>query len=307
MNPFGVGSAHGKVIWFGEHAVVYHYDAIALPIIPLKVTLKISPSLKTELHSDFYTGPLEETSFLKGFFMLHEALKKQLPIQEVKVELSSDLPVGAGLGASAAIASAWVMAAYDLTDQPLDVKTHFDLIQISEQFFHEKPSGVDAMMTLSYDPIRYKKDQTPVPINVDLDGFLAVVYSNQKGLTVDAIQTIQSLMKQKSYQKMMSELGQNTELALSLIAKNDIHGLGKLMAKSHELLKAFNVSHESLDFLVSHAHQFDALGAKLSGSGLGGVMIALFESLQNAESFIASVKEKGYEIAFILPLKKEGL
>jgi mevalonate kinase len=307
MNPFGVGSAHGKVIWFGEHAVVYHFDAIALPIIPLKVTLKMSPSLKTELHSDFYQGPLEENSFLKGFFMLHEALKKQLPIQEVKIELSSDLPVGAGLGASAAIASAWVMAAYDLTDQPLDAKTHFDLIQISEQFFHENPSGIDAMMTLSYDPIRYKKDQTPVPINVDLDGFLAIVYSNQKGLTVNAIQTIQTLMKQKSYQKMMSDLGHNTELALQFIAKKDIRSLGKLMAKSHELLTTFNVSHKALDFLVSHAYLFNALGAKLSGGGLGGVMIALFESIENAHKFISSVKDQGYTIAFTLPLKKEGL
>lgn len=307
MNPFGVGRAHGKIIWFGEHAVVYHYDALALPVTPLTVTLKMSPSLKTELHSPFYKGPLEETSFLKGFFMLHEALKTKIPIQNVKVELISKLPVGAGLGASAAIASAWVMAAYDLTDQPLDAKTHFDLIQISEAYFHEKPSGIDAMMTLSEGAIRYKKDQNPVLVDVNLDAFLTVVYSNQKGLTIEAIDIISKLMSDKKYQKRMSTLGAQTEKALNAIAKKDLNEIGQLMNQSHEHLKAFNISHPVVNDLVQLALNHKALGAKLSGGGLGGVMIALFETKELAQNYLNTVQENGYDISFMLPLSKERL
>lgn len=304
MNPFGVGSAHGKIIWFGEHAVVYHHEAIALPVLPLQVTLKMTPSIKTNLKSTFYTGPLEENSYLKGFFMLHEALKKRLPIGEVDIELISDLPVGAGLGASAAIASSWVMAAFDLTDQPLDAKTHFELIQISETHFHDNPSGIDAMMTLSQDPLRYKKDQNPLSVPLELEAYLAVVYSNQKGLTKEAIANIQNLMKDKTYQKKMSHLGNITEKAVHAISKKDIKGLGTLMNQSQKLLKDFGVSHPSLDNLIQEAITHNALGAKLSGGGLGGIMIALFEDKESAQSYLDTVKEKGYEIQFLLPLTK---
>lgn len=307
MNPFGVGHAHGKIIWFGEHAVVYHYDAIALPVTPLTVSIKMTPSNKTFLQSSFYQGPLEEDSLLKGFFMLHQALKEKLPLRDVQVELDTQLPVGAGLGASAAIASAWVMAAYDLTDQPLDAKTHFELIQVSEAYFHDKPSGIDAMMTLSNDAIRYKKEQNPVSVDVNLNAYLTVVYSNQKGLTKEAIQTIADLMNQKDYQKRMAKLGSQTEKALQALAQKDLSRLGTLMTQSHELLKRFKVSHPVLDELVNHALKMNALGAKLSGGGLGGVMIALFDDLKKAQHYLNAVKSLGYNTAFNLPLHKEVL
>ena len=302
MNPFGVGVAHGKMIWFGEHAVVYHHPAIALPLTDKRVTVKMDPSSKTELISPFFNGPLSMGQGFDGLVALMEALRERLPIGEVTLTLTTDIPVGAGFGASAAIASAIVQAAYDLTDTPLDAGTHFDLIQHSESYFHTNPSGIDAYLSIHNDALRYRKDQSPESLTIDLDAHLVVVYSNVKGSTKTAVESIQTLMTKKSNTRKMADLGHLTLDALEAIKQKDVLGLGQLMTKAHTYLKHFKVSHPVLDELVDQAMHSGALGAKLSGGGLGGIMIALFRSYDESKAFQEALHADGYSHAFIRSL-----
>ncbi len=298
MNPFGVGMAHGKIIWFGEHAVVYHHPAIALPLNEHRIHIKMDPSSTTELISPFFNGPLETSGF-EGLIALMKRLREILPLGDVTIELRSDIPVGAGLGASAAIASAIVSAAFDLTDQPLDAGTHFELIQLSESYFHTNPSGIDAYLSIHDHALRYRKDQSPDPIDIDLDAHLVVAYSNVKGSTKEAVEIIADQMNVKKASKLVADLGHITLGALEAIQAKSLHVLGRLMNEAHALLKRLGVSHATLDALTKRALESGALGAKLSGGGLGGIMIALFDDKTRALSFQTSLQNDGFSHVFI--------
>lgn len=306
MNPFGVGLSHGKIIWFGEHAVVYHHPAIALPLNQLRVHIKMDPSSKTELISPFFNGPLTAGQGLDGWIALLEALREKLPLNHVRITLETTLPVGAGFGASAAIASALVMAAYDLCDHPLDQKTHFDLIQISEQIFHTNPSGIDAFLTMTTHPQRYRKDQSPQALSIDLNASLVIAHSNIKGSTKDAVEHIASAMQDKKIMKHMADLGHLTVEALDAIQAKNIPALGRLMNAAHGLLQTVGVSHPVVDGLVQEALNQHALGAKISGGGLGGIMIALYDDEAAADRFITHLQTQGFTTAFKRSLRHEN-
>lgn len=302
MNPFGVGMAHGKVIWFGEHAVVYHHPAIALPLTEHRVHIKMDPSSRTELISPFFNGPLEDSKEFEGIIVLLDRLREILPFKDAQITVRSDIPVGAGLGASAAIASALVQAAFDLTDHPLDAGTHFDLIQLSEGYFHTNPSGLDAYLSIHNDALRYRKDQSPESLQIDLDAHLVIAHSNVSGSTKEAVEQIATLMKDKKNSKKMADLGHITLRALEAIQARDLNTIGQLMNDAHDHLKEFNVSHPVLDDLVQHALTHGALGAKLSGGGLGGIMIALFDEKTKALAFQETLNHSGYPHVFIKAL-----
>lgn len=294
MNPYGMGQAHGKVIWFGEHAVVYHHPAIALPLKSAEVRVKMTPSDTLQFISPFYQGTLSDAPHLEGFSKLIEALKGRLPLSNVTIELETDMPVRGGLGASAAIASAMVQAAYDLTDQPLEQGTRYELTQISEQFFHHNPSGIDALMSISQTAQRYRKEQAPSALDFSLDGELVVVYSNVPGNTKDAIVKIAKATQKTKVYQTMADLGHLTEDALEAIFGRDLNLLGRLMNQAHQLLKSFEISHPSIETLRTWALEKGALGAKLSGGGLGGIMIALFDDPAKAQAYTQYLKENGY-------------
>lgn len=294
MNPYGMGQAHGKVIWFGEHAVVYHHPAIALPLKAASVQVKMTPSDHLEFISSFYQGALTDAPHLEGFLKLYQALQVRLPLGNTTIELHTDIPVQGGLGASAAIASAMVQAAYDLTDQPLEAGTRYELTQISETFFHQNPSGIDAFMSMSKTAQRYRKEQAPAALNFSLDGELVVVYSNVPGNTKDAIVKIAKATQETKLYKTMADLGHLSEDALEAILGRDLNVLGRLMNQAHQLLKSFDISHPSIESLRAWALEKGALGAKLSGGGLGGVMIALFDDASKADLYTEHLKDQGY-------------
>lgn len=303
MNPYGMGQAHGKVIWFGEHAVVYHHPAIALPLTSASVRVKMTPSETLQFISPFYQGALLDAPHLEGFSHLIDALKIRLPLGNVTIELETDIPVQGGLGASAAIASAMVQAAYDLTDQPLEQGTRYELTQVSEQFFHQNPSGIDAFMSMAKTAQRYRKEQAPSALDLSLDGELVVVYSNVPGNTKEAIVKIAKITRQTKLYKKMAELGHLTEDALEAILGKDLNVLGRLMNQAHALLQSFEISHPSIETLREMAMNSGALGAKLSGGGLGGIMIALFDNPDRATLFTEQLTEQGFKTYWRMSLK----
>ena len=304
MNPYGMGQAHGKVIWFGEHAVVYHHPAIALPLKSAMVRVKMTPSETLQFISPFYQGALQDAPHLEGFSKLIDVLKVRLPLGNVTIELDTDIPVQGGLGASAAIASAMVQAAYDLTDQPLEHGTRFELTQVSESFFHQNPSGIDAFMSMAKTAQRYRKEQAPSALDFSLDGELVVVYSNVPGNTKDAVVKIAKATQKTKLYKTMADLGHLTEDALAAILGRDLNLLGRLMNQAHQLLHSFEISHPSIESLRNWALEKGALGAKLSGGGLGGIMIALFDDPAKAQAYTEFLQENGYLKFWRMALKE---
>ena len=145
----GVGRAHSKIILIGEHAVVYGYPALALPLNNIEVTCRILPSNHTWVLYE------EDTLSMAVFASL-----EFLGIQEadIRCEIESMVPEKRGMGSSAAVSIAAIRAVFDYYEQDLDKETLEILANRAEMIAHMNPSGLDAKTCLSDRAIKFIKN-----------------------------------------------------------------------------------------------------------------------------------------------------
>ena len=295
------GSAPGKLILTGEHSVVYGHPAIAIAVPSMRVFV------------DFVTteGPSGLCSEQKEIDeRLSLALKQVLPSHGIKVRFRSDLPIGAGMGSSAALSIATLRALekWELSQGGSEwTQTQFlELAHKMESIFHGQPSGLDHTVSLLEQAILFKKTKTEsslTPISVP-NLSLIVMDSLEIGDTARQVAKVsKSWPKNQNIIHQMGMLSQNIHEALM---HKDLNLLGTLMTRNHELLVKLNVSTPKLDQLVDTALTNGALGAKLAGSGGGGVAIALLraESVRSshsnsapscAEKIMSAIYDLGYK------------
>lgn len=277
----GLGTAHSKLILIGEHSVVYGQPAIALPVKILKTTVTIS-----EIRFGQY---IENQEFRRRLDVMGDEFEgiRQLILRLLtdfkseklpfSLEIDSNIPLGRGLGASAALATAITRAFFDFfaTELP-DEKLAF-YANFSENITHGKSSGIDVATVNSDLPLCFVKGQEPTEIRPNLTGFLVIGDSGVHGFTSQAIGVVREKFAEEKVatQEKMNRLGELSKAASSNLTENAGEKLGKVMTEAHEVLSNLGVSHPKLDLLVKTALENGAQGAKLTGSGLGGVMVAL--------------------------------
>lgn len=281
-KKIGVGQAHSKIILIGEHAVVYGYPAISLPLLEVEVTCKV---VSAESPWRLYE---EDTLSMAVYASL-----EYLDITEacIRCEIDSAIPKKRGMGSSAAISIAAIRAVFDYyqTDLPHDVLEI--LVNRAEMIAHMNPSGLDAKTCLSDQPIRFIKNVGFTELEMDLSTCLVIADTGIYGHTREAIQVVQS--KGKDALPFLHALGELTQQAEDAIRRKDAEGLGKILSQAHLHLKEIGVSSPEADFLVEMALNHGALGAKMSGGGLGGCIIALAVNLTQAQELAERLEEKG--------------
>ncbi|MDP2425489.1 MAG: mevalonate kinase [bacterium] len=281
------GSSHGKIIWMGEHSVVYGYSAIALPLKQANVHITLEESTTNKLESIFYTGPMDKSpDFFMPIAFLFDSLQKYFNAPDMKVILSMTLVFAGGMGSSAAIACALTRAYYRFFDKEITDQTLFEWIQLSERLAHQSPSGIDAHTVLSSNPIVFTKPSSIQPLMTSLTGYLVIVHSGIKGSTLEAVSLVKEQVLHNNGQTHIDSLGQ---LSLSFSRALEVHDhslLGNFMNQAQEHLRALGVSHPAIEELITLANSFGALGAKLTGGGLGGCMIAYFTCKNKLSDFI---------------------
>ncbi|HEW8313784.1 TPA: mevalonate kinase [Streptococcus pneumoniae] len=278
----GVGQAHSKIILIGEHAVVYGYPAISLPLLEVEVTCKVVPA---ESPWRLYE---EDTLSMAVYASL-----EYLDITEacIRCEIDSAIPEKRGMGSSAAISIAAIRAVFDYyqADLPHDVLEI--LVNRAEMIAHMNPSGLDAKTCLSDQPIRFIKNVGFTELEMDLSAYLVIADTGVYGHTREAIQVVQN--KGKDALPFLHALGELTQQAEVAISQKDAEGLGQILSQSHLHLKEIGVSSPEADFLVETTLSHGALGAKMSGGGLGGCIIALVTNLTHAQELAERLEEKG--------------
>ncbi len=278
----GVGQAHSKIILIGEHAVVYGYPAISLPLLEVEVTCRVVPA---ESPWRLYE---EDTLSMAVYASL-----EYLGIKEacIRCEIDSAIPEKRGMGSSAAISIAAIRAVFDYYQADL----HHDVLEIlvnrAEMIAHMNPSGLDAKTCLSDRPIRFIKNVGFTELNMDLSAYLVIADTGVYGHTREAIQVVQS--KGKDALPFLTALGDLTQEAEQAIEEKDAKKLGKILSQAHLHLKTIGVSSSEADVLVETALENGALGAKMSGGGLGGCIIALVANFTQAQELTEKLEEKG--------------
>ncbi|PMR65654.1 mevalonate kinase [Streptococcus intermedius] len=278
----GVGRAHSKIILIGEHAVVYGYPALALPLNNIEVTCRILPSNHTWVLYE------EDTLSMAVFASL-----EFLGIQEadIRCEIESMVPEKRGMGSSAAVSIAAIRAVFDYYEQDLDKETLEILANRAEMIAHMNPSGLDAKTCLSDRAIKFIKNVGFSEFETNLGAYLVIADTGIYGHTREAIQKVENIGRRAlPHLHQLGKLTNEVEAALKI---KDLEAISMAMSEAHLSLKSLGVSCPEADKLVSMAQANGALGAKMSGGGLGGCIIALVANKEKASWLSQLLREKG--------------
>ncbi|NWN95985.1 MAG: mevalonate kinase [Bacillus sp. (in: Bacteria)] len=294
-----VGTAHSKIILIGEHAVVYGEPAIALPFPTLSATCIVEHSYgKILFEGEKYTGPLERIpERMKGLALcINETLLELGQKQaNLKITLISNIPIARGLGSSAATAMAIVRGLSNYFATPLTKTKLKTLGNIAEKYAHGNPSGIDMETVFSDVPILFQKGFMPKPLFIQKPFYLVVADTGEIRNTKLAVASILAKRKQdpKHIEHSIHLLGLYTRETKDVLMAGDLSRLGELLNLAQIELKNLGVSDEPIDHLVNVAKNEGALGAKLTGAGRGGCIIALAENGDHASMLCKRLREAG--------------
>jgi len=294
-------SAPGKIILFGEHAVVYGRPALAVPVNQVRAEVEVSDSSRAgiwidapavKLHAELNTLPSDHpiAAVIHNFLFLSRLSR----FPDLEIKISSTIPVASGLGSGAAVTIALTRALashlnYAMTDEELNAFAY----EI-EKLHHGTPSGIDNTVVTYARPVYFVKGQ---PLELFKAGKPFTIVIADTGVSAPTKESVGDVRRlwiddRSRWETVFDKIGEISFTARRAIEAGRPELLGELMDENHALLQKLTVSSPELDQLVEAARKAGALGAKLSGGGRGGNMIALVEP-ETAEAVASALKEAG--------------
>ncbi|TQM32892.1 mevalonate kinase [Nocardia bhagyanarayanae] len=309
----GAGRAHGKAILLGEHTVVHGTPALAFPLPTLSVRAVARQARSQYAHEgDFLAG--QQFRFVAGngatassgaHVAVEEALRRWGSVGEaVEVVLDCEIPPARGLGSSAACAAAAVRAVADLYGRIVGSDALYELVQCGEQFAHGRASGVDASAAVATGPIRFQAGAAR-ELTVGVDAALVIADTGTAGATQHAVAAVRRKLDadRPAADRLLERAANLIESAAADLSAGHAESLGKTLLEFQSLLAELGVSTPEIDTLVTAASDAGAYGAKLTGGGLGGCVLALTETGDGAASVRAALHRAGAVRTWIVPTR----
>ncbi|MBX6420974.1 MAG: hydroxymethylglutaryl-CoA reductase, degradative [Nevskia sp.] len=305
-QPHPRAHGHGKVILLGEHAVVYGSHALAAPV-PLAIQAAVQDAdsggvemliprwgVEYRLHRD----PAHRDSFQRSLGIIFDRLG--LTERSLRIEVFPNVPRAMGLGGSAAMAVAVIRALDQHFDLKLSDEQVNELAYECEKVAHGTPSGIDNTIAAYGKFLLYRRASDgrpalmreivppkPLPLVIGISG--------KESLTAKTVGAVREAWQKNPeiYERIFKAIDVLTLQGVKAIEDYDLDRLGELMNVCHGLLNSLRVSSWELEEMVQIAREHGALGAKLTGGGGGGSIIALCP--REPERVLGALRDQGYQ------------
>lgn len=280
-------TAPGKIILVGEHAVVYGRPAIAAPVWQTVATATVQPG-------DAGAGCTIHATDIDLHFRLTDAgddeplaVVARLALAQLKlekepdwcIELHSEIPIASGLGSGAALSTALVRAIFAQDGRAADPAAISAMVYESECFYHGTPSGIDNTVVAYGQPIWFIRGAVAQAFNPVTPLMIAIADSGIRSPTKETVGEVRQAWQREPsrYEAIFDAIAAVVMRSRQAMEAGDLAALGRCFDENHALLEVLGVSSTRLQTLIDAARQGGALGAKLSGGGRGGNVIALVE------------------------------
>ncbi|NWG22750.1 MAG: mevalonate kinase [Chloroflexi bacterium] len=298
-------SACGKIILCGEHAVVYARPAIALPLASIRAHAVITRGIPgaglcfvaPDLGRRWLLAATPDDPMAELVTTTLRRLGVTQPL-DLRITVTSELPIASGMGSGAAIATAVVRAlaaALDRTLEPADISAQ---VYDSERRYHGTPSGIDNTVVAYEQAIWFQRRAEPPhviePITIGAPFTLLIGDTGVRSATRMPVGDVRRRWQEDPahYEALFDQVAAIVTRTRTVLASGDLGTLGALLNQNQELLERIGVSSPELERLVDAARSAGAYGAKLSGAGWGGVMIALVDD-GSADSVRSALVQAG--------------
>jgi mevalonate kinase len=286
MHLMTTSSAPGKIILFGEHAVVYGRPALAVPVTQVHADVEVMDSVRpgiwidapeVNLQAELNTLPSDHplAAVIHSFLFL----SRVSPFPNLETKITSTIPVASGLGSGTAVTVALTRALVSHLNQPMTDEELNAFAYEIEKLHHGTPSGIDNTVVTYGRPVYFVRGQPIETFNVGEPFTIVIADTGISAPTKESVGDVRRLWMedQPRWERVFDKIGEISSAARRTIEAGNLNTLGELMNENHALLQTLTVSSPELDRLVETARKAGALGAKLSGGGRGGNMIALVE------------------------------
>lgn len=282
-GPLARGHAPAKVILFGEHAVVYGRPAIAAPLPQVRARAEIYPDRRCLIEAadlggliDVAGAPADDPLALIVRLVCAE-LGRPLPSWRIRVR--SRIPIASGLGSGAAIAAAIARALLAAFQTELPLARLSALVYEVEKLHHGTPSGIDNTVVVYERPVWFVRERQPEMFTPGAPLPLLIADTGVASPTKVTVADVRAAWQAQpaAFEARFDRMGAIAAEARCALESGDIKALGPLMDENQTLLAEIGVSSPALERLCAAARSAGALGAKLSGGGRGGNMLALVQ------------------------------
>jgi len=283
------GRAGGKVILLGEHAVVYGRPALAAAV-PLAVDARLEPGAGPRLVSDHADDP-------RGAELVAAAARATgLDPTRVVVHVRSDIPPGRGLGSSAALSVAVLRASAAAAGRTLSPAETLACGRDLERIFHGTPSGVDPAVAALGGCVRFVRGEPPEVALVRPGARLRLVVAwgdrpRSTGAAVGGLRARWEAARAR-YERLFDDVAAVVADGIAALERGDAAALGAAFDRNQALLETLGVSSPEVETLARHARVAGARGAKLTGGGAGGAVIAIAD---DADAVAAALQARAVD------------
>ena len=307
-----IAKAPGKIILFGEHFVVYQNKAILGAINKYATVtsektntdnILVSSSLgQSSIQKDEDVSNIEK-KFRPFFYIAKQVIEKNNFDKGITIKIESDIPIGAGLGSSSACcvaAAASILNLFNITDE----KEVLELAINAEKTIFPNTSGADCTVSVSGGIIEYQKEKGFSKIETENEFNFIIIDSEQVHSTDKVVERVRKFKENNSdvFTELCSEEERLIAKALDSMKKNDLETIGKCMAQNQMFLEQIGVSNDELLSITKEIEKI-TFGAKITGAGDGGCIIALTQKDDDLSEYVNTTKYQTYHVT----IQKTGM